>query len=112
MILGQVERFAWRRLDRSGPCRLRGSLGKGRRGERGLVEEVKVSHSRRLEMRRCEGPLESGETQAKTLWQTTLLMELELGSVIDGEVLSEQGAWPDLHYCEMASGTFYSLRLP
>lgn len=41
---------------------------------------------------------ETGETRAKTLWQTILVMELELGSVIDGEVLSEQGARPDFHY--------------
>lgn len=36
---------------------------------------------------------EAGETQAKTLWQTFILLtELELDSVIDGEVLTEQGA--------------------
>lgn len=40
---------------------------------------------------KLRGAWEAGETQAKTLWQTILVMELELGSVIDGEVLSEQG---------------------
>lgn len=57
LALGQVERFAWRSPDRRGPCRLRGSLGKGHRGEHRLLEGVKASRSRRLEIMRCVGQL-------------------------------------------------------
>lgn len=78
-------------MRRSGSCRLRVSLDKGQRGEEELVKGVKERCSRRLEITRCLGVAGgAGETQAETLWQSfILLMELELDSVSDGEVLTE-----------------------